>query len=118
MAFGPDGAPNATDCQITYDIARMTAAGTGTAATPVATDGTTVAADAVATVNYTAEPTVTAASTLKAFALNQRASQIWTAFDKDDCLVWPATNLAGLVCRALSPTNTAPVLVTASFEDY
>lgn len=118
MAFGADGAPNATDCQIVYDIARMTAAGTSTVATPTAPDGTAVAADAVANVNYTVEPTVTATSTLKAFSLNQRASQIWTAFDKDDTLVWPATNLAGLVARALSPTYASPVLITTDFEDY
>lgn len=118
MAFGADGAPNATDCQIVYDVARMTAAGTATAATPLAPDGTAVATAAVASVNYTVEPTVTATSTLQAFALNQRASQIWSAYDKDDTLVWPATNLAGLVLRALSPTYAAPVLINASYEDY
>lgn len=117
MIMGADGAPNATDCQIVYDISRMTAAGTGTAATPTAPDGTAVTSDAVATVNYTAEPTVTGASSLKAFALNQRASQTWRAFDKDECLVWPATNLAGLVLRALSPTYAANALVHADFED-
>ena len=34
--IGPDGAPNATDCQIIYTVERQTAAGTSSAATPVA----------------------------------------------------------------------------------
>lgn len=118
IVMGADGAPNASDCQIVYDVSRMTAAGTGTSATPTSPDNAGVASDAVATVNYTVEPTVTAASSLKAFALNQRASFQWAAYDKDQCLVWPATNLAGLVVRALSPTYASPALAQLDFEDY
>lgn len=117
LNFGADGAPNATDCQIVYDVSRMTAAGTGTAATPTPDNPADVASGIVATVNYTAEPTVTAASSLFSIALNQRASQCWRAMSADQCLVIPATNLAGLVLRALSPTYAANVLGHTVHED-
>ena len=117
IEVGTDAAPNATDCPVTWDIARQTAAGTGTSATPLALNPADAASDTVATVNYTAEPTVTAASTLLALALNQRASQRWVAFSPDQALVWPATNLAGLVIRALSPTYASVALATAIHED-
>lgn len=117
LSMGIDGAPNATDCAVVYDISRMTAAGTGTAATPTSPEGTAVASDAVGTVNYTAEPTVTAASSLYTFSINQRAPWMWQALDKDETIVWPATNLAGLVCRAKSPTFASTVVMNATFED-
>lgn len=117
IAFGADGAPNATDCQIVYDVSRQTAAGTSTGATPNPKDPADVAAGTVASVNFTAEGTITANSSLWNKALNQRASQIWYARDEANALIWPATNLAGLACRALSPTYAAPVLIeTAHLE--
>lgn len=111
LAFGADGAPNATDCQIVYDVSRQTGAGTSTAATPNPKDPADVAAGTVGAVNFTAEGTITAASSLFSKALNQRASQIWSARDEANALIWPATNLAGLAARALSPTYGAPVLI-------
>lgn len=111
LAFGADGAPNATDCQIVYDVSRQTADGTATAATPTAKDPADVAAGSVAAVNATAEGTITANSSVWSKALNQRASQIWYARDEANALIWPATNLAGLAVRALSPTYASPVLV-------
>jgi hypothetical protein len=111
--FGPDGAPNATDCAIVYDISRLTSAGTATAVVPVPIDNTTSAAGTVGQANFTAEPTVTAASSLYMIALNQRAS-LRVFFDQG--LRWPATNLNGLVFRALSPTYTGNV-ATTMFHD-
>lgn len=111
LAFGADGAPNATDCQIVYDVSRQTADATATAATPNPKDPADTASGSVAQVNATAEGTITAASSLFSKALNQRASQIWYAKDEANALIWPATNLAGLAARALSPTYAAPVLI-------
>lgn len=114
---GADAAPNATDCPITWDISRQTAAGTSTAATPNPVNPADAASDAVGSVNFTAEGTITAASSLLSLALNQRASQRWVAKDDRQALVWPATNLSGLAVRALSPTYTGVALATAFHED-
>ncbi len=111
IAFGPDGPPNATDCSIVYDVARQTAAATGVTAVPTPKDPNDQAAVTVATINATAEGTITAASTVWAKSLNQRASQIWQARDQLNALIWPATNLAGLAVRALSATYADKVLV-------
>ncbi len=117
MNFGADGAPNATDCNIVYDVSRQTAAGTSTAATPLPLDPANVASRQVCAVNFTAEGTITAASTVFDQSLNQRASQRWVAMDQDSMLYWPATNLAGLAFRALSPTYTGNVLADLFYED-
>lgn len=100
------------DQYMQYDVSRMTAAGTGTSATINALDGADTSILTVGSVNYTAEPTVTANSSLINIGVNQRASYRWVAAPGSE-LVWPATNLAGLVCRALSggsPTSTATVM--------
>lgn len=115
--FGADGAPNATDCQIVWDISRQTGAGTGSAATPTPLNPADVASGITALVNCTVEPTVTAASSLFSVALNQRASQCWRAMSADQALVWPATNLAGIVVRALSPIYAANALAQTHHED-
>lgn len=117
LAFGADGAPNATDCQIVYDVARQTAAGTSVVSVPTPKDPNDVAAVTVANINFTAEGTITAASTIWAKALNQRASQIWYARDDLNALIWPATNLAGLAVRALSPTYASPVLIETTHRE-
>jgi len=112
LTVGADGAPNATDCQIVWDVSRQTAAGTSTAATPTPLDPADTAAGTVGAVNYTAEGTITGGSSLLMMALNQRASQRWAAVPGSE-LVWPATNLAGLAVRALSPTYTGNFLAHA-----
>ena len=116
FAFGADGAPNASDTQIVYDVSRMTVAGTATAATPNPQDTLSAACQTSAFVNYTVAPTVTAASSVKTFALNQRATQRWVA-GPDDKISWPATAAAGFVFRALSPTYAAPVLYQVTFVE-
>jgi hypothetical protein len=117
VSYGADGAPNATDCQIVYDISRQTAAGTNTAATPVIINPGDVASRTVGSVNFTAEGTITATSTIFTRALNQRASQQWYANPGSE-LLWPATNLAGLAVRALSPTYASNVLVETKHDDF
>ncbi len=114
---GADGAPNATDCAIVYDWSRQTAAGTSTSATPNPLDSADTAAGLVCTVNFTAEGTITAASSLMSVALNQRNSQRWIARDEKSALIIPATNLAGIAARALSPTYASTVVVTEMFAE-
>jgi hypothetical protein len=114
LSVGADSAPNATDCQIVYDISRCTAVGTGTAVTAVPIDQVSGAAGSVATVNHTGQPTVTAASSLYSVALNQRSS-LRVFFDQG--LRWPATNAAGLAIRSLSPVYNGFVLVTTIFDE-
>jgi hypothetical protein len=116
ISVGADGPPNATDCQIVYDISRQTAAGTSTTVTPVSLDIENAASDTVGTVNYTAEGTITGASSVLALAMNQRASQIWYAPPGGE-LVIPRVNLAGFAFRALSPTYAAPVLIDVHHID-
>lgn len=117
VEVGADGAPNATDCAIVYDWSRQTAAGTSTSATPNPLDTADTAAGTVGTVNFTAEGTITSASSLMSLALNQRNSQRWIARDDKSALIIPATNLAGIACRALSPTYTSTVVATEMFAE-
>jgi len=114
LLFGADGLPNATDCAIVYDVSRQTVDGTATAVTPVALDPADAASGSQTDVNYTAEGTITAASSLLAVSLNQRASQRWVAAPGSE-LVVPATNDAGLAVRAKSSTYTSTVVVPALF---
>lgn len=111
VEVGADGAPNSTDCAIVWDWSRQTAAGTSTSATPNPLDTADTAAGLVASVNFTAEGTITAASSLMSLALNQRNSQRWIARDEKSALIIPATNLAGIAARALSPTYASTVVV-------
>lgn len=114
--WGQSAAPNATDCDVIYDVSRQTAAGTGTAYTPVPLDPADAAALTVGTVNFTAEGTITANSSLWSKAVNQRNSATWQAAPGSE-LVWPATNLAGLAMRALSPTYVGTAQVSGFFTE-
>lgn len=114
---GTDGLPNATDCAVVWDWSRQTAAGTSTSATPNAMDPADTASGTVASVNFTAEGTITAASSLMSVALNQRNSQRWIARDDTSAMVIPATNLAGIACRALSTTFASTGLVTQLYSE-
>lgn len=117
IEVGADGAPNSTDCAITWQWSRQTAAGTSTSATPNALDPADTAAGTVASVNFTAEGTITAASELLTLALNQRNSQRWIARDDRSALVVPATNLSGIAGRAKSPTYTSTAILSQHFEE-
>lgn len=117
LMIGADGAPNATDCQIVYDIASKdaTTAGTGTSVTPNKTNPADRAAGLTVNANYTAEPTTF--TSVLSIALNQRASQRWVAFDANQTIVMAATASLGLGVRALSPTYASPALASVEYEE-
>jgi len=116
IMMGAEGAPNATDCAIVYDVSRQTAAPTATAATPNALNPADAASDTVAAVNATIEGTITAASSVLTISLNQRASQRWVAAPGSELII-PATNLAGFALRALSATFASTVVVQTLHND-
>lgn len=107
---GADGAPNATDCAITWEFIRNTSVGTATAATPSPLDPADTAAGLVCNVNFTAEPSL--GVSLMAVALNQRNSQRWIARDEKSSLIIPATTITGIGCRAYSITYGSTVVAT------
>jgi len=115
LSVGADGPPNATDCQIIYQVQRQTADGTGTAATPSPRFPADQASGMSAKVNYTVAPTF--ALIQWARSLNQRASMQWAAQDVDAMILWPATNLSGLATLAFSPTYATAVHVGVEYED-
>ena len=110
IGIGQDGTLNATDCQVVWDLSRQTAAATGTAAVPVALDGSSRAAGTVGTVNATAEGTITAASAVWDRTINQRGVWQWMAADEGACFIIPATNLAGFALRAKSATYVSTTI--------
>lgn len=114
--IGADGVPNATDCPISWNVQTQTAAGTSTAATPLPVDigGGDAAALLTYAVNYTAEGTYTAASSLFYMPLNQRASQKIAFRDEKSSLIIPAVNLKGVACTAKSPNYAS----TAGWQGY
>lgn len=109
--IGADNVPNATDCPINFDISAQTAAGTATTLTPQPNDQGGGDAPALLTYlgNYTAEPTVTASSSIFYAGLNQRASQRWIARDQASCIIVAAVNLKGWAMRAKSPNYASTV---------
>lgn len=114
FAFGVDGTP--ADQAMTYDVSRTTADGTGTAVTPPPLDPADAAFLGIGKANYTAEPTVTAASSLWGQGVNQRATIRWVAFPGQE-LVIPATNVAGLAFRAKSPGYTGTAVAQIEFVE-
>jgi hypothetical protein len=108
--FGTDGTP--ADFACVADISRITALGTATGVTPTMDDPADTAAGTVAQANATAEPTVTAGSSLLSYPLNVRASYRWFANPGQE-LVIPATNLAGLAFRMLSPGYASTAMAWA-----
>lgn len=115
VAWGTNGTP--ADNNLEVDVSRMTADGTGTSATSLPLDPADAAALSTCKVNYTAEPTVTAASAIADLPTNQRASYRWVAFPGGE-IVWPATANNGLVIRAKSPSGyTSTVGAMAHFEE-
>jgi hypothetical protein len=115
VEFGADGAPNATDCALDWELLRFTADGTGTAATPSPEDSADVACLTNAKVNYTAEPTY--GVSMRAWGVNQRGTWKWLAWSESDRLVWPAVDHAGLGLRAKSPTYASTVVASFAFDE-
>lgn len=114
ILVGTDGTP--ADQTITYDLSRQTSTGTGTAATPTALDPADAAALTNSWVNFTAEPTITATSSVFSIAVNQRASYRWVAAPGSE-LISPATSLNGFALRAKSPGYTSTAVGTLLFEE-
>jgi len=112
--IGTDGTP--ADNAMDFDVSRMTVDGTGTANTPLPLDPADAASTTTAKTNYTAEPTVTANSSMFFLGLNQRASYRWVCAPGSEIL-WPATTANGLVIRAKSAGYTGTATVTALYQD-
>jgi len=112
--FGTNGTP--ADNPMEFDISRMTVDGTGTATTPNPLDPADASALTTSKSNYTAEPTVTAASSVFYLGINQRASYRWVAAPGSE-LVWPATSANGLVMRALSTGYTGTATAEGLFQE-
>ena len=114
MTVGTEGTP--ADNSYQFDVSRMgTSAGTVTAATPSPIDLADVACSSVAGVNATGESTI--GVQLLYIPLNQRASYRWVARDEREALVWPATNFAGLACRAKSAVGTVVCGASLIFDE-
>lgn len=112
--MGTNGTP--ADNYVEYDISRQTAAGTSTSTTPNMLDPADAAAFTVGSSNFTAEGTITAASSVFYVGVNQRASYRWVAAPGSE-LVGPATNLAGFAFRARSAGYTGTATVTEFFQE-
>lgn len=103
LNFGINTNPPANNVY-SWQLQRITTAGTSTAITPQARDPADAASNAVAGANETIEPTYTANAIQYYQDLNQQMSWKWTAKDGDEIVV-PAITLNGL--GILTPT--APV---------
>jgi hypothetical protein len=114
VLIGTNGTP--ADNYLQWDISRMTADGTGTAVTPQALDPADASANGSAKNNYSAEPTVTANSSLFNVGVNQRASYRWVAAPGSE-LVFPATSANGLVLRTLSGGYTGSATGDYMYEE-
>lgn len=114
VLMGTNGTP--ADNFMEFDISRQTAAGTSTSTTPNMLDPADAAAFTVGSANFTAEGTITAASSVFYVGVNQRASYRWVAAPGSE-LVGPATNLAGFAFRARSGGYTGTATVTEFFQE-
>jgi len=114
VLIGTNGTP--ADNFLQWDISRMTADGTGTAVTPNPLDPSDVAALATAKANYTAEPTITANSSLLNVGVNQRASYRWVAAPGSE-LLFPAVAGNGLALRTLSGGYTGSATGGVMYEE-
>lgn len=117
MFMGQAGPPNATDCNVEWDVMRTTAAGTAVASTPNPIDPADPVSVMVGAINATVEPTTPANSMLHDFALNQRASQRWVAYSDIARLVVPATASNGISIRVKSATYAGQAQAAFVFDE-
>lgn len=107
VLFGAQAVPNATDCNITFSIARQTSPSTNaTAFTANPTDPADSTCRMTCAITAVTEGVITANSDLVVEGMNQRNSVRWNALDEAKALIWPASASNGLVVRALSPNFT------------
>lgn len=114
FVFGTDGTP--ADNAMTWDVSRTTAVGTGATGVVMPLDAADSAFLGTSTINHTAEPTVTANSSLWSAGMNQRATHRWVAYPGQE-LVVPATTLNGLAFRARSPGYTGTAVTQVEFVE-
>ena len=112
IMLGADGTPS--DDQITWSVDRQTSATTGTAVAGTPLDFGDAAGLLAEIVNYTIEPTITAATFMVQLSVNSRASYRWVAAPGGELIV-PATDVAGIGVRAQSLAYTSTVTVTAHY---
>lgn len=111
---GATGVPNATDCNITIDISRMTGTTSiiGSSYTPQATDPADATAVGVSFVNITQEIAAALLSTstpLYHNGMNQRNSIRWVAAQESQAIISPATSQNGTYMTVLSPNYASSV---------
>lgn len=127
MDMGQSGPPNATDCSVQWWLEQCsaTAAGTGSATTPIPTGGGFIAAGnsdvavTVATGNYTAgnEPTTySAAQNFYAKAVNQRGAAFWQAAPGGEIYL-PQTVSTGPGLRCYSATYASTAIARINFTE-
>jgi hypothetical protein len=116
VLFGTLGTP--ADQTYEFDISVQTAAGTSTAVTARALDpADSSAASTVGSANFTAEGTITAASSVFYIGINQRASYRWVAAPGSEFVI-PITNLTGYAMRARSVSGgTSTATAQFLFEE-
>jgi hypothetical protein len=112
VMMGCDQTP--ADNAIGWCIDRQTSTGTRTAQIPPPLDAGDAAALITVGVCTTIEGIVTATTKLMEIGINQRAGYRWVAAPGGEFVV-PATNVAGLGIRALSPAYTGKVTASANF---
>lgn len=120
LEWGATDVPNAVDCPILLDMSNITAAGTSTTITAAAnTDqgGGDAASLANYQANFSAEGTITAATSVFFKSINQRASDKQWWRDKATCPIIAAVNLKGFAIRAKSPNYASTMGAQASVEE-
>lgn len=117
IIMGAASLPNATDCYVQIDVSRFTTTTglAGSAFTPNATDPADGPALAVAAINLSVDPVVTANSSLLNFGVNQRSTTRWVPSDEAKFLIVPATAQAGLALRVTSTTFGSSIQAQVSF---
>lgn len=114
FTVGADGAPNSTDCSIVFTLqAWTTAAGTSSAFVPYPLDPGYQAAKAAAGINFTVEPTYTAAATYWGpMGINQRATYRWVAAPGSELvLVGTAVTGAGMQVKSTNYAGQTDVIL-------
>jgi hypothetical protein len=115
LLVSSDQAP--ADIATKFRMVRVTTTGTGTAFTPTALDPADPAALLSANQGtFSPIPTVTAASQLMEFALNQRATFRWVAVP-DSELVIPATASNGIALYSVASGATPTISATMLWQE-
>lgn len=117
FSVGPNDAPNATDCSLTWTLQIWTtSAGTTTAVTPFPSDPGYQAAKCSAGSNASGEPTYTAGSIFWAMGMNQRATYRWVAAP-NGLLTLVGTATTGAGWQVLSSNYAGKSLCDAKHEE-